>query len=591
MAVTDLMYDDLSFSEPLVVDLLWRLLNRSSPGDRILLVGGNRYLVQVLTERGFRVEIWVLGEAEVSAELARYVGGRLPTGAVSPGELPSSSGFDAIVLPLVLEQVDAHPAELLQLLGERLVPRGHLFIATTNLGRLSSRARALLGRGFLPDPRHAPPRRHGDWPALRQYRFYQPGELTAWSAESGFDVDEWDFSEGQAAFLQATPLSIPTYLALMARYAVKQVVPGLREYVVMTLRRHPPRPTGQALPPLTEYRDWVPDQNGQTRLPLVSVVLATRNESKLLRQALSALSRQTYPADRYEIIVIDDGSQDDTREVIEELAPGAPCLVRNERIGGAGIAAARNVGTRLATGVVVAHVSAECEVTPGWIEAGVLGFERNVAVVAGPIILRPEQQVGFFDSCMIHPSDDGRYPGANVFYRRDLLLEAGGFDESFSIDLVGRIGWDCAPAWRMLRDGFEARFRDAYAYAHVLHLSPQRWLMEGWWAGSVIPTIVRDTPELRSRTLVGRGLFLDWQGMFFKLGLTAALCTLVWRRPLALLLWLPWLRWASSMAANDRWPLTHWPRLLLKLGLLFGLHAVTAAGLVYGSLRARRIVL
>src|SRR5207245_830530 len=103
------------------------------------------------------------------------------------------------------------------------------------------------------------------------------------------------------------------------------------------------------------------------------------------------------------------------------------------------------------------------------------------------------------------------------FYRRDVALAAGGFDESFGRNLLGRPvwGWDCDLAWRLLRRGYAGQFRDAYAYTHVFHLTPTRWLMEGWRAGSMMPSVLRAVPELRSRLLVG-GLFYTWYGMALK---------------------------------------------------------------------------
>jgi cellulose synthase/poly-beta-1,6-N-acetylglucosamine synthase-like glycosyltransferase len=54
--------------------------------------------------------------------------------------------------------------------------------------------------------------------------------------------------------------------------------------------------------------------------PLVSVVIPTRNRVDLLSDALGSLVEQDYPADRYEILVVDDGSIDDTPSVVEALA-------------------------------------------------------------------------------------------------------------------------------------------------------------------------------------------------------------------------------------------------------------------------------
>ena len=124
-------------------------------------------------------------------------------------------------------------------------------------------------------------------------------------------------------------------------------------------------------------------------LPFVSVIVPTHNRADQLTDALNALWRQRYPVDRYEVIVIDDGSEDDTPAVIERMAPQAPCRVVQQRTTGIGAAAARNLGMRLATGAIMAHTDDDCRVPETWIEAGVEGFADTVAIVYGPIYAKP----------------------------------------------------------------------------------------------------------------------------------------------------------------------------------------------------------
>ena len=59
-------------------------------------------------------------------------------------------------------------------------------------------------------------------------------------------------------------------------------------------------------------------------LPFVSVIVPTYNRAHLLKQLLWSLAHQDYPKDRYEVIVVDDGSSDETPEVINELRHQRP---------------------------------------------------------------------------------------------------------------------------------------------------------------------------------------------------------------------------------------------------------------------------
>src|SRR5689334_9252898 len=93
-----------------------------------------------------------------------------------------------------------------------------------------------------------------------------------------------------------------------------------------------------------------------------SVVIPARNAARTLPATLAALRGQTYPADRLEVIVVDDGSADATGEVA--AAGGARVL----RQAPAGPAAARNRGAAAATGEIILFTDADCTPAPTWVE-------------------------------------------------------------------------------------------------------------------------------------------------------------------------------------------------------------------------------
>jgi len=124
--------------------------------------------------------------------------------------------------------------------------------------------------------------------------------------------------------------------------------------------------------------------------PFVSVIIPTYNRKASLLRTLDSLSRQTYPADRFEVVVVDDGSVDDTPSVVREKYPFSLRYVRQPNQGDA---IARNLGAQESRGDLLIFLDDDITVVPEFI-AGMVkehqGQER--LVVAGT--LRPATNGG-----------------------------------------------------------------------------------------------------------------------------------------------------------------------------------------------------
>src|SRR4051794_37222555 len=95
-----------------------------------------------------------------------------------------------------------------------------------------------------------------------------------------------------------------------------------------------------------------PDRGSQAKAPQVSVILPTHNRSSMLRQALrSALDQERVDL---EVIVVDDGSTDDTQEVLSRTYDERLSVIHNERP--VGVARARNAAISRARGEWVAFL-------------------------------------------------------------------------------------------------------------------------------------------------------------------------------------------------------------------------------------------
>lgn len=120
-------------------------------------------------------------------------------------------------------------------------------------------------------------------------------------------------------------------------------------------------------------------------LPFVSVIVPMRNERRYIERCLASLAAQDYPHDRFEVLVVDGGSIDGSREVVESMqssVPGLRIVVNRGRHTSRGL----NLGLAFARGEVIARVDAHASVAPDFIRASVAALERtNADAVGGPI--------------------------------------------------------------------------------------------------------------------------------------------------------------------------------------------------------------
>jgi glycosyltransferase involved in cell wall biosynthesis len=167
----------------------------------------------------------------------------------------------------------------------------------------------------------------------------------------------------------------------------------------------------------------------------ISVVIPAHGAEKTIDRCLVALAHQTTPVETYEVIVVDDGSPDNTRALVQAHA-GVTLLAQSR----AGPAAARNLGVRHARGDIVLFTDADCEPLANWIECMVAPFaEECVVGVKGAYLNRQPGLVARFVQLEYEEKYD-RMARADYIdfvdtyaagYRRKVFLSAGGFDASF----------------------------------------------------------------------------------------------------------------------------------------------------------------
>lgn len=118
----------------------------------------------------------------------------------------------------------------------------------------------------------------------------------------------------------------------------------------------------------------------ESELPRVSVVVPVRNGAPTIRTCVESLLAQRHAADRFEVVVVDNGSTDGTAQRVADY----PVLRLRCPVPGA--SAARNVGVRHSTAEIVAFTDADCIADPGWLRELAAAFEdTSVGAAGGPI--------------------------------------------------------------------------------------------------------------------------------------------------------------------------------------------------------------
>ncbi|MBI4530929.1 MAG: glycosyltransferase [Candidatus Latescibacteria bacterium] len=181
--------------------------------------------------------------------------------------------------------------------------------------------------------------------------------------------------------------------------------------------------------------------------PDVSVVLAARNEERCIADCLTDLTHQTYPPDRYEIIIVNDGSNDRTAEIVGACARehGNVRLLQAPDPVDRGLSPKKNAldtGIREARGEIILTTDADCRIPPTWIDGIVRCFQPDVGVVIGfsqigsphekSSLLERLQALDFLAlmSAAAGSANVGiplAASGQNFAYRRRVFEEVGGF--------------------------------------------------------------------------------------------------------------------------------------------------------------------
>jgi hyaluronan synthase len=226
--------------------------------------------------------------------------------------------------------------------------------------------------------------------------------------------------------------------------------------------------------------------------PMVSVVIPAFNEGPMVERSIRSVTKSNYPSDRLEIIVVDDGSRDDTFFHMQRLRREFPSLVRLVRFSSnRGKRAALEAGFRDATGEIVVTIDSDSEVEPKTIpemvtpflaDAGVGGVAGRVAVLNRDTTISRMLEVQYALAFDFGRAAQSAYrtvaccPGALSAFRRAIIVPH--LDEWTHQTFLGRPvghGEDQALTNIVLREGFDTVYQRT-ATVHTLAPTTYRQL-------------------------------------------------------------------------------------------------------------------
>lgn len=233
-----------------------------------------------------------------------------------------------------------------------------------------------------------------------------------------------------------------------------------------------------------------------------SVIIGTLNQKDILKRTLGSLFNQTYPADKYEIILVDSMSSDGTEAMVKSLP--APCKFTYFRQENKGKVNARNNALRKAVGTIIIFTDADIPVEKNWIEEHIKAHHqyKNTAFAGQTIRLRREDLTDTelptkYKAFQKIPWS--YFMTGNLSVSRDLILKAGLFDENFK-----EYGWeDIELGYRLHKMGISLRFLPSALNHHIHPVSEKDFLKILYKMGRSAAIFYKKHPNLQIKYYLG----------------------------------------------------------------------------------------
>lgn len=310
----------------------------------------------------------------------------------------------------------------------------------------------------------------------------------------------------------------------------------------------------------------------------ISIIIPALNEEKVIGRCLESLTRLTFARDRFEVLIVDNGSQDRTLAIAESFKDRLDLKVLQQA--GVRISALRNLGARAAAGEILAFLDADCLAPEDWLDRIFTLAPADGAGVLGAHYLLPEDSswVGSTWHRYQEAPKSGEVshvPAGDLIMRREDFLKLRGFDETIQTNE------DYELCERARKAGMHVR---AFPQIGVIHLGTAQSLRvffrkQAWHGTHVIKVFLRDPLKSHNRKAV-------FFAAYTLLSLLAVAAGVVW----AIAWHGAWLFPAVAVAALCLPPGTLAIKQVLSSRRYFDFFPLFALYLTYGIARAKALL-
>ena len=239
----------------------------------------------------------------------------------------------------------------------------------------------------------------------------------------------------------------------------------------------------------------------QKSIVSISIVIPALNEEKMISRCLESLVKLDFADGRFEVLVVDNGSRDNTLAIAESFKNKLDLKVLQQT--GVRISALRNLGAHAALGDILAFLDADCLPAADWLKRILELAPRDGVGVVGAHYLLPEGSTWIGRTWHRYQEapksgEVSHIPAGDLIMRRADFLRLGGFDESIQTNE------DYELCDRVRKGGMQVR---AFPSIGVVHLGtaqslPVFFRKQAWHGTHVIKVFLRDVLKSHNRRAV-----------------------------------------------------------------------------------------